>query len=221
MFTYSDVEAECIGTSQWAEKLQGARSEAAEWIDQGTWEGHHATKCCLESIHSEYSFEIKFFVSLQFTHRKTILRRSWFWWIERTSRRTKCCRGCRRKQTRFGATKRLCASKKKSSRSWRRLPTKLQSVSRSSNQRRSSSFYKVFEISDRGESHDVLLDENRRLRHELENLRSQTRKLEFKESMETSDEQRLEMYQRLEKSDRRVLALESQVSWRQIHQTHK
>lgn len=70
MFTYSDVEAECIGTSQWAEKLQGARSEAAEWIDQGTWEGHHATKCCLESIHSEYSFEIKFFCLVAINSQK-------------------------------------------------------------------------------------------------------------------------------------------------------
>ena len=66
-------------------------------------------------------------------------------------------------------------------------------------------------FSDRGESHDVLLDENRRLRQELENLRSQTRKLEFQDTVESSDEQKLEMYQRLEKSDRRVLALESQV----------
>ena len=57
----------------------------------------------------------------------------------------------------------------------------------------------------------MLLDENRRLRQELENLRSQTRKLEFQDTVESSDEQKLEMYQRLEKSDRRVLALESQV----------
>ena len=56
-------------------------------------------------------------------------------------------------------------------------------------------------------SHEVLMDENRRLRSEVEELRNQAQ--EAPSARDT--EQKLELYERLEKSESRILSLERQV----------